>query len=38
MSIERGSVSRPMIRLFMEMIIITAINGAASTPLTTAAQ
>ena len=38
MSIGRGSVSRPMMRGFIAITIITAISGAASTPLTTAAQ
>jgi hypothetical protein len=37
-SIGRGSVSRPMMRGFIAITIMTAISGAASTPLTTAAQ
>ena len=37
-SIGRGSVSRPMMRRFMAITIMTAITGAASTPLTTALQ
>ena len=37
-SMARGSVSRPMIRGFMAITIMTAISGAASTPLTTALQ
>ena len=37
-SIGRGKVSRPMMRGFMAINIMTAITGAASTPLTTALQ
>ena len=37
-SIGRGSVSRPMMRGFIAITIMTAISGAASTPLTTALQ
>jgi hypothetical protein len=37
-SIGRGRVSRPIMRGFIAITIMTAINGAASTPLTTALQ
>ena len=37
-AMEGGSVSRPMMRRFMAITIITAISGAASTPFTTALQ
>ena len=37
-SMGRGSVSRPMMRGFIAITIMTAISGAASTPLTTALQ
>ena len=37
-SIGRGSVSRPMMCGFIAITIMTAISGAASTPLTTALQ
>ena len=37
-SIGRGSVSRPIMRGFIAITIMTAISGAASTPLTTALQ
>ena len=37
-SIGRGSVSRPMMWGFIAITIITAMSGAASTPLTTALQ
>ena len=37
-NIGRGSVSRPMMRGFIAITIMTAISGAASTPLTTALQ
>ena len=36
--IGRGSVSRPIIRGFMAITIITAIRGAARRPFTTALQ
>jgi hypothetical protein len=36
--IGRGSVSRPIMRGFIAITIMTAISGAASTPLTTALQ
>ena len=37
-AIKGGSVSRPMMRGFIAITIMTAISGAASTPLTTALQ
>lgn len=37
-NIGSGRVRRPMIRPFIAITIITAINGAASTPFTTALQ
>ena len=37
-SIGRGRVSRPIMRGFIAITIMTAISGAASTPLTTALQ
>ena len=37
-AIDRDSVSRPMILELRTIIIITAMSGAAKTPLTTAAQ
>jgi hypothetical protein len=38
MNIGRGSVSRPIMRGFMAITIITAIRGAARRPFTTALQ
>jgi hypothetical protein len=37
-SMGRGNVSRPIMRGFMAIIIMTAISGVARTPLTTALQ